>query len=781
MWDIIRSQFLHQFCLRRNSNTSRALVHIGQVPKLLYYLDLRVPFNSYVVINSNLLPINTLSLTLLALDRKETPKEAVKLPNLIAVNTSSTSNGDNKNSLPSLAPRKPSAKPKKQTQKKAAPKESTPAAKNATAPIGITPMINPSSNGNDHSWTGRIVGLRLPPSVDSNFDEKCKPFDRRVDLSPFLAKGTDEEEEGGGPAKKKMRVDGWTNNEAFRNMPFNAQSTEGMSISLGIHLTNENDPSGKPVKLHMIRDPNEDVPKTLQRLQLSVQKKVGGKKKKQKKKKGNTADAGAKQDEAVLWRKKPKVEIIPAVEPALLEEDPLVVEDAPTFWDGIYDAFVPINVCKPWSDMQGTSAHEEQQLATVGSKQHDLELHESVSGYVNDSILMEGYERVNYADSLTINEVLYRAATLADDLGRYALSVPVVTSNKNSSATSWIPLELESCPPTITSVSTFGSFKETHLFERTPIVVEVGVLYATKTRISWFAGLEEVCADSPCYTPTSADVGKVLTVVIVPQRLDHDGVKCEEAYQFQRRVEALPALPNVTPLREEFLDRPRRHRAPDGGGDDDDDTNLRVVTYNILADQNASRDVEKGDDEVRMYSHCKNEHIVKWRRHPLIVHEILEYRPDVIALQEVDTDVFEGLLKPVLTAQGYEGYFSQKGVDPSSGVREGCAIFWSLEVFESVRPVDMKIHSLRDMIQQFSCEERMHKRQWKSLSDMADLLDKHYRLSSPNSARKSLRRRVLPSSAPASSYLSSHTRSHRYLTGLCLNFALCMLYAHVIA
>ena len=122
---------------------------------------------------------------------------------------------------------------------------------------------------------------------------------------------------------------------------------------------------------------------------------------------------------------------------------------------------------------------------------------------------MEDYERVEYTNSLTINEVLHQAATMVDDLGRYAISVPIVASNNNSSGTtSCIPLLLDSCPPTITSVSTFGSFNESHLFEQTPIVVEVGVLYATKVQILWFADGKQVCGDSPCYTPANADVGK---------------------------------------------------------------------------------------------------------------------------------------------------------------------------------------------------------------------------------------------------------------------------------
>jgi 2',5'-phosphodiesterase len=177
--------------------------------------------------------------------------------------------------------------------------------------------------------------------------------------------------------------------------------------------------------------------------------------------------------------------------------------------------------------------------------------------------------------------------------------------------------------------------------------------------------------------------------------------------------------------------RQRRHHRRDTTGREDDPTmSLRVVSYNILADQYSSRDVDKKDDADRMYSHCKYEYLTKWRRHPLIVHEILAYQPDVVALQEVDADVFAYLLKPVLTAKGYEGYFSPKGGGAYPGVGEGCAIFWSLEVFDSVRPVDMRTRTFREMFQEFSCEEHIntHTSQWKSLKDMSKLLEKHHEL-----------------------------------------------------
>ena len=339
-------------------------------------------------------------------------------------------------------------------------------------------------------------------------------------------------------------------------------------------------------------------------------------------------------------------------------------------------------------------------------------------------------------------EALRRAARVKEP-GEYALAVPVVVLAvaPATTTTTWLFLPLESCLPTVTSVATFGSFRDTRLFERTPVAAGVGRLFATMVRVAWFADGEMVCQDAwqeergdrqrsvrqraglCCYTPTRADVGKTLTTVITPLRPGRAGRA--EAYQFQRKVEALPDLP-LMESRAEFL-APRSR--------DDGAPLLRVATYNILADQNASRDADRGDDD-QIYAHCDASHLVKWRRHPLIVHELLAYAPDVVALQEVDADVYADLLRPTLGAEGYEGYYARKGAEEGGnggsgggggggGIREGCALFWRRDVFEGVRPADRKTHNYRDMMRQFACPARRHRAQWPSLDDSAKLLAAH--------------------------------------------------------
>lgn len=528
-------------------------------------------------------------------------------------------------------------------------------------------------SSNSSPWTGRVVGLRLPSTVDPAFDEKCKPNGRRVDPSLFLS-GTEKKKYGpsgwnpwdeGSDSQRSCLDDRQKNYFSFLNSDYDYYANDDKcQVCIDVHLFNKKDQTW--IKVHMARDPSESLDKTLQRLKISLEKKISNKKKKKKGKQQVTSI------NPIVWRKRERQQEV-------TKETSYIEDLADT---------IPINLCNLFGE--------------VGVNQNDANI-------VEESF--EEYEKLDDMNAFSIEDLLKRANK--DNFGTYAITVPIEVSN---SETMHVPLMVDPCPPTITSVSTFGSFEHTRLFENTPLVVEVGLIFAKKAKVSWFADGKEVCHDSHCYTPTKSDVGKVLTVVVTPLRPGHDGRGCEEAYQFKRSVETLPSMPILNPLRQEFLVNRDRLQ--------EDNQSVRVVSYNILADQNASRDVKRDADDM-IYSHCKSDDIVKWRRHPLIVHEILQYQGDIVCLQEVDRDVFEGLLKPCLSAHRYQGYYSEKGLDDASGIREGCAIFWSLDVFESVRQPDMKTHTFREMFQQFMCDERLHKTEWRSLREVSNLLEQH--------------------------------------------------------
>ena len=693
-------------------------------------------------------------------------KSITKVKNVVGkiVNNNKRSVEDCNSKKPPLIPKKPPLLSRPTTtatikQKQKAKPKTTAKSKSDTSKSKVSSLPKDISQ-----YTGKIIGLSLPSTIPSDYNTRNKPIDCSVDAAKFL--------DGIKRTQKKKGIDDNHWNEYDKKV-------DVTNVVLDVHLTpsstNDNSInsssgdssscSGETVKIHMTRNPNEDISSTLSRLQLTVQKKlvVGGKKKKSK---GRTDNKGG-EDTVVLLRKIKKeeklqthvstVELAKSLSYETTDEEEATSEVGGGCGIGscihpFYDVLVPI--CDPWcvtdDSMKSTSSSsgpDSDEISRVSKSQiqSKLVMDSDILEEEKESSdnIMEGYESVKY-DSVTINEMLQQASNM--NLEEYALSVPITGNNtKVSSSTSRsIPLVLESNPPTITSISTFGSFTDSHLFVNTPLVITVKSIYTTGVQITWFANDKQVCQDSICYTPTQEDVGKVISVVIIPYRTNdnHDGKGYEEAYQFKRCVEVLPDMPIMSNLRQEFItNRPMEamttkklsdnheqssqvEEEAAGREGEGEETSIRIVTYNILADQNASRDL---DNEERMYAHCKNEHIIKWRRHPLIVHELLSYNPDVISLQEVDTDVYNELLKPVFEAFGYEGYYSQKGVEESS-IREGCAIFWSLSKFESVRPVDMKTHSFRDMIRQFSCDERLHKSQWDSLNAVSNLLDNHEHL-----------------------------------------------------
>ena len=61
-----------------------------------------------------------------------------------------------------------------------------------------------------------------------------------------------------------------------------------------------------------------------------------------------------------------------------------------------------------------------------------------------------------------------------------------------------------------------------------------------------------------------------------------------------------------------------------------------------------------------MYGHCDIQDLLRQRRMPMIVAELLSYNADVICLQEVDAAIHDSLLRPVLEANGYQGFYSSK-------------------------------------------------------------------------------------------------------------------------
>ena len=258
-----------------------------------------------------------------------------------------------------------------------------------------------------------------------------------------------------------------------------------------------------------------------------------------------------------------------------------------------------------------------------------------------------------------------------------------------------IHLQVECCPPTLVSIKTYEKFGA-RVFVGIPLVVTVESVFSSQTMVDWYVNGERVHHGTVSYTPTAAHVGKPVLVVVTPAR--RDCKNSPESYQFEHVVEERPRNA-ILELRPNFF-QPR-----------ESDNNLRVLSYNILADLNAF----SVGAQTSVYPYCDADIIRKERRLPLILFEILQYQADVICLQEVDYGVYYGLLQPVLKSHGYTGFFTSK-----QGTREGGAMFWSLKVFEPLPDIERKSHVIGDLFEKDQCLG-----DWGSMQDVLQLLDRY--------------------------------------------------------
>lgn len=264
-----------------------------------------------------------------------------------------------------------------------------------------------------------------------------------------------------------------------------------------------------------------------------------------------------------------------------------------------------------------------------------------------------------------------------------------------------VPITIDACPPSIVAVRVFDHF-DGRVFVGIPLVVDLDLLFASHAIVDWFVGGKKVCSDSVMYTPTLQDIGKDVTVLMRPLRPGHDGFEYQEAYRFEHAVEERPNNA-ILPLRQEWT--AQRDRS--------DDSVLRVMTFNVLANEKAFMDTR--EDRNGLYPYCDDNIIKRSRRTPLILHEILAYDADVICLQEVDLTSFENLFQPVLRLHAYQGYYRNK-----MGTREGVAMFWSLGTFEEASKEDMQSYSIQGLFPK-SKDDVLE--DWKSMYDVYDFLN----------------------------------------------------------
>lgn len=245
-------------------------------------------------------------------------------------------------------------------------------------------------------------------------------------------------------------------------------------------------------------------------------------------------------------------------------------------------------------------------------------------------------------------------------------------------------------PPLTAKLDVYGD-----AFVGIPLVPVPQLLFADEDACSWEWEVQRppasvwtrVGGDPACsagrgvqrtYIPTPEDVGALVRVRCTPGRRGKGGAAptwgeaalavAGGRVQPHPATQPGPAKVRIPPARLEATVPPR----------------LRVVSYNILADQYAATERAKSV----LFGHCPEKYLRPTHRRPLILGQLLEFQADILCLQEVDESAFRGLLEPGLRDAGYSGVYTNK----LGKVAEGEAAFFRSDRYELAarRDVDFR-------------------------------------------------------------------------------------------
>ena len=176
-------------------------------------------------------------------------------------------------------------------------------------------------------------------------------------------------------------------------------------------------------------------------------------------------------------------------------------------------------------------------------------------------------------------------------------------------------------------------------------------------------GWVEIAKNTENFVPSSSEVGHVLRLVLTAvSKTDSTDKLAGPIILYTEPVLSSPAC------------TPRRDLVKINGVNHFNETKFRIISYNILAELYATR---------QMYAYCDAWSLLWPYRRSIILKEIQESAGDVICLQEVQVDHYEKDLLPFMQRLGYDGQYKQKSRESMGqyGKIDGCATFWNLNKF----------------------------------------------------------------------------------------------------
>lgn len=139
-----------------------------------------------------------------------------------------------------------------------------------------------------------------------------------------------------------------------------------------------------------------------------------------------------------------------------------------------------------------------------------------------------------------------------------------------------------------------------------------------------------------------------------------------------------------------------------------EDKKFRVMSYNLLADYYSKTEISK----KLFYPYCVPHALEIDYRKQLFMKEIIGYNSDIICLQEVDENIFELDLVPILGSKCLKGNFRKKGT-----TTEGLATFYDTRRFEIVEEAGIHIGSNIKTLKIFT-------KLWKKIQNNTKLVDR---------------------------------------------------------